>query len=199
MEILRNILKWITKHPIITAVCTLLVIGCGVGIRIIIVRSDGALTSPLQRGKVVDAVYGIGTITATHSYSIKPGVVTTLRDLYVKEGDSVHKGQHLADIDNNVYRAPFDGVVNFLPFKVGENVFAQLPVLVLTDLKDRYCVVTMEQQGALRVRAGQKAKLNFDSIRNTSYEASSNPFIRITATSWRESTSPTFQRRFFPI
>ena len=135
-----------------------------------IVRSAGALSSPLERGKIVDAVYGIGTVTATRSFSIKPGVVTTLRNLYVKEGDSVRKGQNLLDIDNVMYRAPFDGVINFLPFKIGENVFAQLPVLVLTDLKDRYCVVTMEQQGALRVRAGQKAKLSFDSMRNATYD-----------------------------
>jgi hypothetical protein len=40
----------------------------------------------------------------------------------------------------------------------------------VTDLADRYLVVSLEQQGALRVRAGQKAKLSFDSLRDQSYE-----------------------------
>ncbi|MGZ3689510.1 MAG: efflux RND transporter periplasmic adaptor subunit, partial [Bdellovibrionota bacterium] len=87
-----------------------------------------------------------------------------------KEGDAVRKGERLVNLDGNVYRAPFSGVVNYLPFKSGENIFVQLPVLVLTDLSHRYIVVSLEQQGAIRVRAGQKVKLSFDSMRQQNYE-----------------------------
>lgn len=170
MDALRAILKWFEKHPVVSLSGVVIFIAAAYLARVVVNRSDGSLTEPLKKEKIVDAVYGIGTVTATHSFSIKPGVVTTLQDLYVKEGDVVKKGQPLVRIDTIQYRAPFNGVVNFLPFKVGENVFAQLPVLVLTDLLDRYLVVTLEQQGALRVKPGQKAKLNFDSIRSQNYE-----------------------------
>jgi multidrug efflux pump subunit AcrA (membrane-fusion protein) len=132
-------------------------------------RSAGTLTPPVRRGPIVQSVYGIGTVTANRSYQLKPGVTGTLYNLWVKEGDTVARGSRLAQIDAVVYRAPFGGTIVNLPFKVGENVFANFPVLTLVDLLDRYLVVTLEQQGALRVKAGQKATMSFDSIRETRY------------------------------
>lgn len=145
-----------------------LVIVIGV-IRHIVDRSQGVLSNPLRKGSIVDAVYGIGTVTARRSYSIRPGVISTITRLYVQEGDFVQRGAKLALVDKVVYRAPFQGVVNYLPFKVGENIFAQSPMMVLTDLADRYVIVSLEQQGALRVRPKQQVKLSFDSIRNRSF------------------------------
>jgi hypothetical protein len=57
-----------------------------------------------------------------------------------------------------------------LPFKVGENVFPQLPLLALVNLEDRYLVVSLEQQGALRVHRGQKVRMSFDTIREQNYD-----------------------------
>ena len=170
MDTLRSIIKWVSRHRIISSLASLLLIIGVVFARVIIDRSQGTLSAPLQKGSIVEAIYGIGTVTAKRSYSVKPGVISTIIDLYVKEGDFVHKGAKLANLDKVVYRAPFDGVVNFLPFKVGENIFTQLPVVVLTDLTNRYLVVSLEQQGALQVRAGQKAKLSFDSMRNKTFD-----------------------------
>ena len=151
-------------------VVTLALVAAGLFSRMIVSRSQGELSAPLEVGSIVDAIYGIGTVTASRSYSIKSGVIATIFALYVKEGDFVRKGGRLANIDAVVYRAPFDGVVTSLPFRAGENIFVQLPVVVFTDLANRYLVVSLEQQGALRVRSGQKAKLSFDSIRNQSFE-----------------------------
>ena len=170
METLRALFKWISRHRIVSVLFVLIVITLGISARVVADRSQGILSSPIQKGTIVDAVYGIGSVTATRSYSIKPGVISTISDLYVREGDFVRRGMKLARIDTVVYHAPFDGVVNFLPFKVGENIFTQIPVLVLTDLSDRYLVVSLEQQGALRVKAGQKAKLSFDSLRSQTFE-----------------------------
>ncbi len=170
MEILRSFITWIGKHRALSALCAVAVIALLYFAQFLLNRSQGALTEPLKKGSIVEAIYGIGTVTAKHSYSIKPGVVSTIDDLYVQEGDLVRKGDRLANLDNVTYRAPFDGVVNFLPFKVRENIFPQQPMLILTDLKSRYLVVSIEQQGAIRVHAGQKAKLSFDSIRNQSFE-----------------------------
>ena len=170
MDTTRKVTEWVSKHRILTTFIILGLIMVFLAIKTITERSDGLLSNFIQKGSIVDAVYGIGTVTATRSYSVKPGVIATISHLYVKEGDTVHKGSNLALIDNVTYRAPFDGVINFLPFKVGENIFTQLPAMVLTDLRDRYIVVSLEQQGALRIKAGQKAKLSFDTIRNQNYD-----------------------------
>lgn len=170
MEILRSIVNWISRHRIVSILSVILLIVLFTAIQTFFVQSDGTLSEPLKRGKIIDAVYGIGTVTADRSLTIKPGIISSVDDLFVKEGDFLHKGEKILTLDHVLYRAPFDGVLNSLPYKVGENVFPPpLPVAVFTDLLTRYVVVSMEQQGALRVRPQQKAILSFDSAREKSY------------------------------
>ncbi len=127
--------------------------------------------SPSQKvhpkvGPMVEAVYGIGTVTARHTYDLKIGVTDTLMKLYVQEGDAVPKGHPLvAFSDGRVTRAPFAGVVTAVNYKEGETVFPQIPVVTLTDPKDPYVVVSLEQSGALRVKGGQPAFLSFEDLR----------------------------------
>lgn len=132
-------------------------------------RSEGVVSEPLQPGTIIESVYGIGTVLANRSYQLKPGVTSTIDTFYVKEGDTVKKGAPLAKLDRVVHRAPFSGTVTYLPFKEGENVFAQVPVLTLVDLRDRYLVVSLEQQGALRTHPGQRVIMSFDTNRRQSY------------------------------
>lgn len=128
------------------------------------------LSEPLRRGRVVESVYGIGTVTAAKSFSLKPGVTTTIRGLWVKEGDEVARGQRLVDLDGATFAAPFAGTVTFAPFKIGETVFMQAIVVSVVDLRDRYVVVSLEQRASMRVRRGQKAKLSFENARERVYE-----------------------------
>ena len=66
---------------------------------------------------------------------------------------------------DSLFVAPLSGTVTSLPFKVSETVFSQKNVLQITDLKNRYILVSLEQQGALRIKPGQIAKLSFESLR----------------------------------
>lgn len=116
-------------------------------------------------GPIVEAVYGIGTVTPSHIYQVKYGVAATLEEIYVREGDLVKAKAPLMRIDRRVIAAPFEGTVTAIPFNVGENVFAGTPLLTLTDLKQLYLQVSLEQQGALRVKAGQNVQISFDSLR----------------------------------
>lgn len=117
-------------------------------------------------GPMVEAVYGIGTVTARHDFELKLGVTDTLMKLYVQEGDSVAQGRPLvAFSDGRLVHAPFAGVVTSVTYKEGETVFPQIPVLTLTDPKDPYVVVSLEQSGALRVKSGQPAVLSFEDLR----------------------------------
>ena len=170
METLRSVTKWMTNHKVMSLLGTAILVAIVIFTRTLLVQSDGTLSEPLKRGTIIDAVYGIGTVTADRSLTIKPGIIATVNEVFVKEGDFLHKGEKILTLDRVLYRAPFDGVLNALPYKVGENVFPPpLPVAVFTDLLTRYIVVSMEQQGALRVQNNQKAILSFDSIRGKSY------------------------------
>jgi multidrug efflux pump subunit AcrA (membrane-fusion protein) len=150
-------------------------------------QQGNTLSEPIQKGAIVESVYGIGTVTATKSFQLKLGVTSTIQRMFIKEGDQVKRGQRLVDLDGVLFNAPFDGTVTLLPFKVGETVFPQAVILSIVDLQDRYALVTLEQQAALRVRRGQKARLSFDSMREESYDGlveaiysnDNNFFVRI--------------------
>ncbi|OGX05556.1 MAG: hypothetical protein A2Z88_09115 [Omnitrophica WOR_2 bacterium GWA2_47_8] len=132
---------------------------------------DGQLSDPIQKGTIIESVYGIGTVMANRSFEFKAGVINTLHTVFVKEGDFVKQSSPLIELDGGVViKAPFDGTITALPFKVGETIFAQSFILDLVDLQDRYLVVSLEQRGALRVRRGQVAKLSFDGLREESFE-----------------------------
>jgi len=56
--------------------------------------------TPVVRGKAIDAVYGTGTVEAEDRVQIKAKASGSVASIFVKEGDSVKKGDLLAQIDN---------------------------------------------------------------------------------------------------
>lgn len=162
--------RWIRHHPVVAALLLLglLLASGGLWRRLHLPRGT-TLSAPLTKGPILESVYGIGTVTATRSFQLKWGVTGTVRKLFVQEGDPVKQGAPIATLDTTVATAPFDGTVTWLPVKVGENIFPQSVVFSLVDLQDRYVVVTLEQRGALRVRQGQTVRLNFDSLRASTF------------------------------
>ena len=156
-------IHWMRKHWGLSLLAFLVLIGGLFALRVI--RSITNEVHP-KLGPMVESVYGIGTVTARHTYDLKLGVMDTLKKLYIDEGATVKKDDPLVSfVDNHLTRAPFDGVVTSLPYKEGETIFPQLAVLTLTDLKNPYVVVSLEQSGAIPVRNGQKAFLSFESLR----------------------------------
>lgn len=185
---IEQLLVWARGHRLPSALIAASVIALTLvlGLRAGNQRGE-ILSAPIQKGAIVESVYGIGMVTATRSFQLKLGVTSTIRRLFVREGDQVRRDQRLADLDGVPFSAPFDGTITLLPFKVGETVFPQSVVLSIVDLSDRYALVTLEQQAALRVRRGQMAKLSFDSLRAESYDGQveaiysndNNFFVRI--------------------
>ncbi len=141
-----------------------------VGARIRIGANSATMT--VRRGPIVEAVYGIGTVTAVKTYQLRFATAQTVRGIFVQEGDLVRAGQSLISTEGEQMRAnnaPFAGTVTAIPYKVGEVVPPGSPLLTLTDLGDRYVVVSLEQQGAIRVAPGQPAVLSFESLRDKSF------------------------------
>ncbi|WP_291516485.1 efflux RND transporter periplasmic adaptor subunit [Bdellovibrio sp. ArHS] len=119
-----------------------------------------------QTGEVTEAVYGLGKVKSNRRYEVKLGVISTVRELYVNEGDVVKAGQNLVRIDSNVvFKAPFDGTVTMINNFEGETALPQSVILRMEDLKDRFIELSVEQEGALRVQKGQMARVSFESLR----------------------------------
>jgi multidrug efflux pump subunit AcrA (membrane-fusion protein) len=122
----------------------------------------------VKRGNIQESVYGLGKVRSRKIYDLKLGVPDRIISLFVKEGDIVKKGDRLAKFEEGpVATAPFEGTITALQFHESENVFPQAVVMRIEDLNDIYIEVTLEQQGALRVRAGHPAKFSLESLRGT--------------------------------
>jgi multidrug efflux pump subunit AcrA (membrane-fusion protein) len=199
MDHLRAVGEWIARRKFLSSFIAFVLVGGAIAVRIYFHASAGRLSDPIARGAIVDAVYGIGTVTAYNRLSFNPLVGDTLGHNFVREGDKVKKGKPLVvTMNGNLLKAPFDGVVNFLPYRAGENAYSTSPMMVFTDMADRYIVVSMEQQGALRVAVGQTARLSFDSLRLKTftgkvaavYSYSNNFIARIDAVSLPDAVLP---------
>lgn len=170
LNALRKVTNFFNAHRWLSLITVCILIGAVTFSWTYKKKLDGEFTPPLRKGSIVLSVYGIGTVTANKSFQMRPGTTTNVSRLYVAEGDFVRKGDRLADMDLITYRAPFDGTITFLPFKLGENIFSFAVALSLVNMADCYVLVSMEQQGALRVKRGQKALISFDTDRSEKYE-----------------------------
>lgn len=125
----------------------------------------------VKRGTIIDSVYGIGTLTAERSLSIKSGVTSTIHKLFAREGQSIEMGAKLIELEGiGNFTAPFAGTVVSAPFMEGETVYAQTSVMTLVDPTKTYLLVTLEQQGALRLKPNLPVKISFDGLRDQTFD-----------------------------
>ena len=101
---------WIKQHKFLATIAALVVVVVLVALILRVQRLEAeALTPPIQRGSIVESVYGIGTVKATRSFQLKTGVGTTVQRLYVEEGNAVKRGQPLVTLSSvGTFAAPFD-------------------------------------------------------------------------------------------
>ena len=120
----------------------------------------------IKHGPVIEAIYGLGKVKAEKFYEIKMAIIKQVDKFFIREGSYVRKGDKLvAMVGGPVFTAPFDGVVTAINFSVAQQVFPQQAILRMEDFKNKYIEVSLEQQGALRVKAGLPVKVVFESIR----------------------------------
>jgi multidrug efflux pump subunit AcrA (membrane-fusion protein) len=124
-----------------------------------------------RRGSVVEAIYGLGKVKTNQFFEAKIGVVRVVKKLYVKEGQEVKKGRPLVALDESAFfSAPFTGTVTLVAFREAQPVFPQQTIVRLENMDDLYIEVSLEQQGALRIKKGQTATILFESLRNVKYQ-----------------------------
>lgn len=123
-----------------------------------------------RRGEIVETIYGLGTITPASTYQVRAGITLSVTKLYVKEGDVIRKGDPLIQLDDNLSRSPIDGTVTNVSYMEGEIVAPQARVLTVTNLKNLYLEVSLEQQSILRVKRNQSVLASFESLRQEKYK-----------------------------
>jgi len=125
-------------------------------------------------GKITESVYAISTVKSEWNYSLRLGVISTVAEYYVKEGQLVKKGDKLLRIEENgtVFRAPHEGIVTYRPFGIRETISPQIPIMKIVDLKNVYLEASIEQQGALKVSKGMNVVISFEDFRSKLFKGS---------------------------
>lgn len=119
-----------------------------------------------KQGDITESIYGLGKVKTDQVYDARIAVIKTIKKLYVSEGDRVTKGMPLVELEDKlILKAPFSGTISYIAFHEAQPVFPQQTILRLEDLSQKYIEVSLEQQGALRVKKGQPVKVLFESIR----------------------------------
>jgi multidrug efflux pump subunit AcrA (membrane-fusion protein) len=119
-----------------------------------------------RMGEIVEAIYGLGKVKTDNFYEVKLGVPSTVVKVFVREGTFVKRGDLLVRLDDGVdFRAPFAGTITQVNVSDRQIVFPQQTILRLEDFSRKYIEVSLEQQGALRVKPGQSVKVIFESLR----------------------------------
>jgi len=123
-----------------------------------------------KKGPITESIYAIGIVKSERNYELKLGVVSGIKNYFVKEGDNVKIAQRLFINDSGtIFSAPFSGVVTHLPYSIGETIAPGQSLLTLVDLKKLYLEASLEQQGALKVKKGQSVQISFESFRSKSF------------------------------
>jgi macrolide-specific efflux system membrane fusion protein len=157
MVIRRSV--WIWSVAVVIAV---LIIGISI---YALTGRQNEYVSP-RYGPIVEAIYGLGKVKTDNVYEVKLAITKTLEKLYVREGEIVKKGAPLVRFEKDlIFRAPFSGTITNTPFHENQYVFPQQVVIRLEDLTTKYIEVSLEQQGALRVKPDLPVRVVFESIR----------------------------------
>lgn len=160
----------IKSHFVLSSLALAILLAVGAFFAMKFRPAEGEFVNP-KRGKIVEAVYGIGTVMSTRQFHGRVAQSDGIQQVFTKEGASVAKGSKIILFeDGSVIRSPFAGTVTSLPFYSGENILPGMVVVTIQDLKDLFVRATLEQQGALRVRPGQPVRLNFESFRNQTFD-----------------------------
>lgn len=164
-------MNFVKKHKLASFFIVLL-IGAGIAFFVVWKKKESAVQNfvAIKKGSIVEAIYGIGTVKANKIFDLRVGVASTIDKLFVDEGNFVKKGAALASLAGlKIFYAPFSGTISKVQYQENETIYPQASILTLTDLSDRYVSVSIEQEGIIKVLSGQKARLSFESLRDTSF------------------------------
>jgi macrolide-specific efflux system membrane fusion protein len=133
---------------------------------LLLISCNKKIVHPIK-GEIVEAVYGLGTVSSERIFHAKAAIVASVKEFYVIEGQDVKKGQKLFTTDQETtVLAPFDGRVTDIEVSIGENLFLQTQILTIIDLDKLFLSVSLEQQATMRIRPGLAAEVSFEFFRN---------------------------------
>ena len=82
---------WIVRRKYPSALVALLISGGIVATHVVMNAYSGKLSDPIQRGGIIDAVYGIGTVTAYRRFSFNRQITRSSKVVSTFRSDTVER------------------------------------------------------------------------------------------------------------
>ncbi|MCQ2457532.1 MAG: HlyD family efflux transporter periplasmic adaptor subunit [Clostridia bacterium] len=133
-------------------------------------------------GTISNSLSFSGTLQAVNTQDATANGQTTVRNMYVSEGDKVKAGTRLARLANGqVLEADFDGTVNQVLYAAGDSVAAGATVIQLVDFDhmkvsirvDEYDIGNVHTGDVCRVTTTATEKVFDSSVASINYVSSS--------------------------
>lgn len=133
-------------------------------------------------GTISNSLSFSGTLQAVNTQDATANGQTTVRNMYVSEGDKVKAGTRLARLANGqVLEADFDGTVNQVLYAAGDSVAAGATVIQVVDFDhmkvsirvDEYDIGNVHTGDACRVTTTATEKVFDSSVASINYVSSS--------------------------
>ena len=139
-------------------------------------RTEKAELRPIET--VFEAIGRMEPIPA-RSGAVSSRISGRITQLFTTEGESVTKGQPIAEVESRqlgdppprvVYRAPLAGIVTDRHVVVGDSVNPDAHLFEIADLREVYAVAQVFGSEVSLVRRGAKVRLRVDSLPGKAFE-----------------------------
>ena len=120
------------------------------------------------RGSISNSLSFSGTMQAISNVSFTSSSATTVRSVYVKEGDQVFKGDKLVRLTSGqVIESEFDGTVNQLYFHEGDKVVAGDILIQVVDFQHMKVSIRVDEYDISDVHVGTQCRVTTTATNET--------------------------------
>lgn len=134
-----------------------------------LVRKGTERIVTVEKGTAIESVTGSGVARPERQFDLTAAAYA-VQKRFVNEGQVVRAGSPLVELmKTGIVRAPFSGVVAWVGPEVRETNTQDNVVLRLIDPSPLYLSMALDQESAMRVRRGQRARVNFDGPEEKTY------------------------------
>jgi len=119
-------------------------------------------------GSISNSLSYSGNLQLIDSATYTANGKTTVREVYVSEGDTVTEGDKLMRLANGqTIEAEFDGRVNKLFVEVGDEVAASASLIQIADFAHMQVAVSVDEYDIAQVKAGQSCIITLTATEQT--------------------------------
>jgi multidrug efflux pump subunit AcrA (membrane-fusion protein) len=120
------------------------------------------------RGSISNSMSFSGSIDVINDETLSAEAAGTVRQIYVKEGDSVVAEQRLIRLSNGeILRASFDGEVNDVAVEDGDEVAANESLIEIVDFKNLQVSLRVDEYSMASVSVGQACDVTVTALNQT--------------------------------